>query len=118
MPLRVDENYRGPRAFHVRSHRKLGKHRTIIQLALSVISWLVDHPEIAKVDFGRVVGSHQHARFTHRISITEKGLNLKVVLVAKNCAQVFTVSVRSSEAIAEVIQTLKERWVQLNAAND
>lgn len=118
MPLRVDENYRGPRAFHVRSHRKLGKHRTIIQPALSVVSWLIDHPEIAKVDFGRVVGSHGTARFTHRISIIEKAMTLKVMLVAKDCAQAFAVTLRSSEAIAEVIQTLTERWVQLNAAND
>lgn len=118
MPLRVDENYRGPRAFHVRSHRKLGKHRTVMKPALSVMSWLVDHPEVAKVDFGKMVGGHGGSTFTHRIAITERRNSLKVVLVAKDSAQSFDITLRSSDVIGEIIYGLQERWAHLNAAND
>jgi hypothetical protein len=118
MPLRVDDNYRGPRAFHVRSHRKLGKHRTIIKPALSIVNWLIEHSNIAKVDFGKMVGGQSHAKFTHRISVTEKGNNLKVMLVAKDAAQAFTITLRSLDILDEIVAELCERWMQLNAAND
>jgi O-acetylhomoserine/O-acetylserine sulfhydrylase-like pyridoxal-dependent enzyme len=118
MPLRVDENYRGPRAFHVRSHRKLGKHRTIIKPALSVVNWLIEHPNIAKVDFGKMIGGQNHAKFSHRINITEKGKVLKVMLVAKDAAQAFTVTVRSLDTLDEVVAEIRKRWMLLNAAND
>ena len=118
MPLRVDENYRGPRAFHVRSHRKLGRHRTVIKPALSIMNWLISHPAVKQVDFGKMVSGHSGRKYTHRIKITEHGKNLEVMLVAKNCAQAFTITLRSLDSLEEIKEGISERWMQLNAAND
>jgi hypothetical protein len=82
------------------------------------MNWLIEHPNIAKVDFGKMVGGQNHTKFTHRSNVTEKGKVLKVMLVAKDSAQAFTITLRSLDTLDEIVTELCERWMQLNAAND
>ena len=118
MPLRLDDNYRGPRALHVRDHRKLGKHRTLIRPALSTVNWLIDHDQVTKVDFGKMVGGLESHSFTHRVTVKITKMRIRVVLVAKNCAQAIEVTARSDESARVIAEELQRRWMMLDAAND
>jgi hypothetical protein len=118
MPLRQDDNYRGPRALHVRSHRKLGKHRTLIRAALSLANWLVDHDQVKKVVFGKVVSTTLGQKFTPRVECKLTGSKMRLMLVAKDSAQVFEITTRSENVAVQVAGEIQRQWPLLQAAND
>jgi hypothetical protein len=117
MPLRLDGNYRGPRALHVRDHRKLGKHRTLITPSLGIVNWLIAQEEVTTVSFGKIVGAFD-AKFTPRVEIKPQKGGMKVLLVAKNCAQTFDITVRTPTAIDTLTKEIIREWPLYQAAND
>jgi hypothetical protein len=115
MPLRHDGNYRGPHASHVSRSRKLGRHKTIINAAMPLVDSLLSDGRIEKISFGKVAGN---GKFTPRADCivvgSSIGANIKVLLVAEDCAQSFLietkVDAKEAEKLAEVIKT---RWMAL-----
>ena len=53
--LRIDGQYRGPNAYHLENHPKLGLHRTLIKGALPLAEYLVGHSQVETLELGRCV---------------------------------------------------------------
>ncbi len=111
MPLRKDENYRGPHALHVKSHRKLGKHRTVTEDAFELASWLVDDERVTLIGFGRVVSATSR-KFKRRVECNVKDRTVHVMLVARNSAQSMKVKTRSVEDANAIAAEIKRQWMK------
>ena len=109
MPLRPDENYRGTHAMHVRPHRKLGKHRTLIKPAFSLLDELSSDIRISKIDLGRVMGAGG-TPFVERIECVVSGSQIRVLLALPYCAQIVTLTVMGAKNVENVVNHLKSRW--------
>jgi hypothetical protein len=106
MPLRIDGQYRGPHAVHVRSHRKLGRHKTVISDAYPVVSALISDPLVSCVDFGKVMGGN----FTPRLEISAKGSVAVVYFVGRAVAQQVTIVARNESYLPELVKHINDLW--------
>ena len=109
MPLQLDDAYRGPHAVHVHPHKKLGKHRTVIEEALPLINDLIDDDNIKRVDFGKMATAPGIA-YEPRFEYTTTKRYLHLLLVSKTAAQGFTISVKDPTLAEEVLEHIKTRW--------
>jgi len=110
MPLKHDGNYRGPHASHVSRSSKLGKHKTVITAAMPLIDSLLSNEQVSKIHFGRVVNN---GTFTPRSECKVSGQKIRTLLAAHDCAQTFTIEVKSAEAAGKVAEAIKTRWTNL-----
>lgn len=111
MPLRKDENYRGPHAVHVKSHKKLGKHRTVTEDAFEIVSWLVDQPSVTSVTLGKVVSATSQ-KFTRRAECKTTDTRIKALLVATTSAQALTIATRTKDDTDLIADSLARQWMK------
>ncbi len=107
MPLKHDGNYRGPHASHVSRSNKIGKHKTIITAAMPLIDSLLSSEQVSTIHFGRVVNN---GTFTPRSECKVSGQRVKTLLVAHDCAQMFTIETKNAEAAQKLAGVIKTRW--------
>lgn len=100
--LQVDGWYRGNYAVHVRRHRKLGKHCTVIDTAFPLMNALIGMQEVKKVDFGIIHGKWDGAPAA--LYVVPKGKRLRLLVTDPHVVQVIHVTPRS-QAHAEVVMS-------------
>ena len=108
-PLKIDDAYRGAHATHVRPHRKLGKHRTVITEALPLVNWLIDDDEVVGISFGKLAHA-SGVEYKPRVECEIAGRRIKVLLVDKTAAQSIRVTAKTPELAPRVAARIKSKW--------
>jgi len=116
MPLQLDDAYRGPHAVHVHPHKKLGKHRTVIEEALSLISDLIDDETVAHIELGKMTTASGKG-YEPRVECVTKGKKLQLLLVCKTAAQGISVTVKEPEFAEEAEKHITIRWGSITGQN-
>lgn len=106
--LRQDSLYRGKHAIHVRKHPKLGRHRTILKIALPLISEMLASEEVWRIDLGLISARHGSRRVSIMYGSQQAQISLTICDV--RWRQCFVISARSSEAVASVIVIFRKAW--------
>lgn len=92
--LRRDNLYRGRNAIHVKRHRKLGKHLTVIKPAVSVINAILSLAEVEKVNLGLIRGTWGSQQCFIVLRPWDAGNKIKLTLAAPGCMQFCTIDLR------------------------
>jgi len=116
MPLELDDAYRGPHAVHVHPHKKLQKHRTLIEAALPLVSDLVDDEDVTSVELGKMATASSKS-YKPRITCVVKGKKLQLLLVSKTAAQGIMVTLKDPNLCKEVLQHVTNRWNTIIGVN-
>lgn len=104
--LKKDRAWRGFEAIHVRKHPKLGKHRTILSVAVPVIETVLALREVSRVHLGLIANvSSAKAPKIPEIAISDWGNHLRVVIRGQGAAQIFRITTKQTAYVQDVLNS-------------
>lgn len=103
--LKQDGLWRGKGSIHVRRHRKLGKHKTIIREAVSLVEQAIAMPEVGGVELGKIFPIPPHSKLARpAIDFSSEGKRLRVAVTGRTALQIIFVRAKQHEAVERALR--------------
>ena len=106
MPLIPDGLDRGAHATHVHWHRKLKKHRTVINAARKTVNQLINDYRVTEVDLGRIF-LPSGASFKPRIQARAVRKRVEMTIIGKDAAQIVCVTAKTEDAARAIADSMR-----------
>ena len=106
MPLIPDGLDRGAHATHVHWHRKLEKHRTIINAAYLIVDKLIDDERVNMVELGRVF-LPSNGPFKPRVQASAVRKRVEMTIFGSDAAQIIYVKTKSNDVARSIADSLQ-----------
>lgn len=116
--LKSDGTNKGPHSVHLKSHRKLGKHRTVINAAHLFVSEIISLRQLKTIHLGKII--FHRGQQLPGLTIRRVPGRIRLVIVDSVVMQVIRLEARSFEeqAIQAILRRLAEVAESLDLAID
>lgn len=103
--LRPDTTDKGMHAVHVKRHRKMGKHCTIIHTAKLIVDDIISMSDVREVRFGRIRCLYGRGKVSMRMQ--SEGVELLLWIQNPDRLQTFKIIARSEDRMQHIIRVIK-----------